>query len=84
MLANASILFFARFRMLANASILFLLNFGCWRTWASVFRPISDADKREHPFVALISDADECRHPFFAEFRMLTNASIRFSPDFGC
>ena len=32
---------------------------------ASVFRPISDAGEREHPFVALFSDADECEHPFF-------------------
>ena len=52
--------------MLANASILFLPDFGCWQTWASVFRLISDAGKREHPFVGLFLDAGECGHPFFA------------------
>ena len=69
--------------MLANAGIRFSSDFGCWRMWASVFRPISDADEREHPFFVRFRMLTNAGIRFSSDFRMLTNAGIRFSLDLG-
>ena len=58
--------------------------FGCWRTWASIFRSISDAGIREHPFFVRFRMLTNAGILSEAYFRMLAYASIHFSSDFGC